>query len=340
MIHDFPIRGFPLLRFFALAAITNFLVGANQIASVHGAEPTFDPSVAIRAVVQVLERDHLSRKPLSDELSEQWLTAFLRALDPARMYFLDEDIAEFRASEKRFDDFAMAKDFHFPVLVRDRYRQRTAQAASMAEKFLSLEHDFSVDEQFPVRFERQARTSAELQERWRLRIKFELLLEKVHRVPAAESTAQLRGRYERIARQARDMTDERLCEIYLNALLKLYDPHSAYDGPSFLATRSGGLVRPFTLGIALRPKAGQFVIDWVRESLHNSAKESILGWHLLAIRRIDGTTIDLVEMHYADAINLIRWTSGPFQRDTSVILELVNPVTYERRSVEWPRFPA
>ncbi len=339
MIHDFPIRGFPLLRFFVLTAITFFLVGTNQI-GVQGAEPTFDPSAAIRVVVRLLERDHLSRKPLSDELSEQWLTAFLRALDPARMYFLDEDIAQFRASGKRLDDFAMAKDFRFPALVRDRYRKRTAQAASMAEKFLSLEHDFSVDEQFPVQFDKNALTTAELQERWRLRIKFELLLERVHRVPTAESTAQLHGRYERIAKQARDMTDERLCEIYLNALVKLYDPNSAYDGPSFSATWSGGLVRPFTLGIALRRKAGQFVIDWVRESLHNSAKESILGWHLLAIRRIDGTTIDLVEMHYADAINLIRWTSGPFQRDASVTLELINPVTYERRSVEWPRFPA
>jgi carboxyl-terminal processing protease len=324
----------------SVVAVSLWLLAS--VGSTTAEEDTFNPRATIRTAVTHFERVHLSRTVLNDELSRKWLRSFLARLDPNRMYFLRSDFQEFQRFENHLDDLAKNGDFQFPELVRKRYRKRTREAVSYAEEFLSLKHDYSVDEEFPIRFDGYATKREEIRERWRLQLKAELLIEKLHGRPWEDVQSQLSGRYQRIARQARKMTDERLCEIYLNSLASIYDPHSAYFSPTTLESFSQTATsRTYHLGLDLRQRAGWFMITSLHPSLRNLRTQSkLVGWNLIAIRRLDGTTFDLVEVHPVDLGDMITRSFHPLKSDTEIILELMNPVTYERLTMSWNRFPS
>jgi carboxyl-terminal processing protease len=198
------------------------------------AEPWPRAGQAIQAAAKVLAEGHVSRRPLDDEFSRRWFDEFFATLDSKRMFFLKSDIREFEPSAEQLDDFARHAKFEFPPQVRRRFQQRVAQAAAYAEAFAREKHDYTIDEDVPRRYETYAADDNALRERWRKRLKLEILAEKsVGRDPAVVG-AELAARYRALVRQVRRMTDMQLCEIYLKTLAKLYDRHSDYLSPEVL----------------------------------------------------------------------------------------------------------
>lgn len=65
-----------------------------------------------------------------------------------------------------------------------------------------------------------------------------------------------------------------------------------------------------------------------------AANPQLVGHDLLAIRRLDGTIHDLVEIEPEEWDRVMR----ELKSDTEIILELWNPVTLERSSMSWFRF--
>jgi len=329
------VRPANLLRLLPLAALLLCRIAASS--KCPAAEEESDPGMAVRAAAELLEEQHLTRKPLDDATSAEWLDAFLLRLDPRRMYFLREDYAEFSDFKTRLDDLARQGDFEFPRIVRTRYRQRVAEAAAQAEQLLAIEPDFGADDALPLSFQDYAGDRQELDERWRLRIKAQLLIEKLHEVDLADAAPLLRDRYRRIARQAAEMSDERLCQILLDALGSVYDPHSGFLSPTYISSFESTItLRTFHMGIRLQEHRGEYRIAWVNSSAN--APASWLGWHLTAIVGADGSVHDLVEMHREDVYDMIRSALGPLGAVTDVTLELLNPVTFERKTVTWSRF--
>ncbi len=315
------------------------LLLASACGKVNAAEP-FDPGTTLRVAAAELERSHLSKKVLDDDLSRQWLQAFITRLDPNRIYFVDRDLREFQRYQDRLDDLTRQGDFEFPLLVRKRLRKRIEEAVSYAAKYISAEHDFAIDEECPIRFEAHASNKEALEERWRLGTKLEILIEKVHGREREKVQAQLSGRYQRIATQIREMPDERLCELYLNSLASVFDPHSGYVSPRTLrAYTQIAPVKTFRLGINFQQRCGRFTIVSIDSSLGPASPQSdLIGWELIGIRRVQGETIDMVEMTFDDLYHLIHWPMGPLETDTEVILELIHPLTFERTSQSWVRF--
>lgn len=298
------------------------------------AEVPFQAGPTVKLVAAQLERDHLSKKRLDDHLSRLWLERFLEELDPHRMYFTTADVQEFRKVENDLDDLARAGDFQFAEHVRDRYRARVSEAATIAAAIVKLSHDFSIKDECPLEFEGYARTPEELSERWRLRLKRELLIEKLYGRELPEVQSQLVGRYQRVARQARDMTDEQLCEIYLDSLAAIYDPHSAWMSPSVVTSFNVQIkILNYTLGLPLRYKRGCCVVVHGARVPHHSPANQVAGWNLIAVRGLDGKLTDLVEMPLGDVVDIIQQPDGPLGKDTELILELMHPVTFQRISM-------
>jgi carboxyl-terminal processing protease len=315
-----------------LLVLTPACVGA-------AAEAPYAAGEAVRAAVAAFEKGHFTQAPLDKQRSRSWLRTFLERLDPHRMYFLKADLQEFEQSEDRLVEEAKAGDFQFPKRVRERLEQRTKEAALVAETFLAAPHDYTVKEELPLRLDRCAANPDELRERWRLRIKAELLIEKVHGRMAAEVKTQLSGRYQRIAQQACEMSDERLCGIYLDALAKTFDPHSSYLSRDVISSFvDGRKYRSYRLGLALDDRSGRFTIASVSPDFRSAAgRPKIEGWTLLAIRGVERPLVDLVELHPDDLWSLIASPQGPLGSDTEVILELMHPETWQRTSLAWPR---
>ncbi len=314
------------------------------VPSAHAAAPEFAPGETLALVLEHVETQHLKKTPLDRDLSKRWFGAFFRRLDPQRMYFLESDLQEFRRFEATLVKLARKRDFAFPTLVRQRFELRVIQATKTARRLLEIKHDYSLDEQFPREFLKHASDRHELAERWRLRIKFELLTEKLHGVAPTDAKTHLIGRYRRIARQARAMDDEELATVFINTFVQLYDPHSIYINPRYLNrfnTTRRIRTRTFTLGLPLRNIRGQWTIEGPHPYASSRAFRShLVGWQVMAIRSLDGGTHDLVERNAASLDDLLKRPWSPLGVDTEVILELLHPVTYERRTLSWPRFQA
>ena len=300
-------------------------------------EPEFYPGLALRAAVDQIEREpHLVHRSVGDDLSKKWLMRFLERLDPRRMYFLAEDIALFRASEHGLDDLAKAGSFVLPRTVRTRYRERVAQTVAFAGEWLDQKHEFTVDESCPTEFRDYATSDEELRERWRLRIKLELLTEKANGRPLSDAVDQLQGRYRRIARQASELSDKRLCDIYIDSLAKVCDPNSSYQ---LLGAMVFEHIPSWSAGLRFREAHGRLVLGEISSPLNEAEARAVVGWELLAIRRYDGSVYDVVEMPLYEVIDVFQSILGPLKKDERVILELLDPVTHERRSVEFSRLP-
>ena len=292
----------------------------------------------VRAVATVLADQHLSGQDLDDRVCQKWGRRFISLLDPRKMYFLRSDIDEFSESYHQLDDLMRNDDLAFATRVHERFNQRIHTAVGVANLMLSSEHDFGADESVSLRFTNFANTMKELEERWRLRIKSEILFERANGSATREAVEFLHSRYAQIQHQYRHLDNEGVCQIYADALATSFDPHSTYLSKSELALFTTGLVPNYTIGLDLVRRRGEYFISGVSPQFSNyAASESLNGWCLIAIRRIDGTTHHLTEVLRPQLLRLLLSPTGPLKRDEEIIIELYNPVTHQRVSRTWPR---
>ena len=303
-------------------------------------EPQVDHGESVRLTAAKLEEMHLTHRPLDDALSAEWLAEFIRQLDPRRMYFLQSDLDEFGVFSDRLDDLARAADFTFAETVRDRYRQRVAEATTTIEELLAEEPDFGIQETVSSEYTEYAADSDGMRERWRKRIKWERLIEKLHGRATDETTHQLRARYTRIASHAREMTDERLCTIYLTAIANRYDSRSYIMSESFFSLFTNTVrLYSYTLGLGIQEHDGRHIIQAVSpEVVQNPQDSDLIGWELMAIVSSDGQIHDIVHLHPEDVTEMVFSVFGALSTETQVTLELLHPVTLERRTLSWYRF--
>ena len=82
----------------AVLALMAVIVGAQAPA------PQPEEQETARIVVELLERGHMARPVIDDEIAVKWCDNFLKDLDPAKQYFLKADVDEFKKEAKTLDD--------------------------------------------------------------------------------------------------------------------------------------------------------------------------------------------------------------------------------------------
>lgn len=210
------------------------------------------------AVTSLLNRQHLSRHPLDKEISERCLTTFLKALDPMKVYFYQSDADEFMKHKDELCDAARKGDITFAYKVFRTFLERIDERVRTVDELLAEPHDFTADEQMVI--DRDAaqypRTPAEARDRWRKRIKYDLLVLKVaakedkeeaklkpkEEAPkpeapkteaeeAKDAREKLARRYHSFAKRMHQTDSEELLEMYLNSFTMSFDPHTSYMSP-------------------------------------------------------------------------------------------------------------
>lgn len=307
--------------------------------SVVTAEDLFDPQLVITSVVSELEQTHLSRRKVDEDLSEIWIHTFLDRLDPSRLYFRDQDVREFRKIQAASIERFRRGEFEFPKQVRTRYRTRVRESLALAAKERETIGEASTDSLVSSEFDSYAKKPQELRNRWRSSLLSELCIETSHRRDRSEVLEQIRQRHRRILNQAESMSDERLCQLWLDALAKSYDPHSAYLSPTSLDAYNQTITFPtFSFGFRLRQNRSHYEIGWPDPAQRfRQPGTEYVGWTLLSVNRLSGEVIDLVELHPEDLQRHLRTGFGDLEDDTEVILELMEPVTHERVTTNWLR---
>ena len=224
-------------KLWTLASAATLLVATSSQALF--AKPT-QPSQTDRqitfAVARLMERDHLTTRRIDDTVSERTLKAFIKDLDPLKLFFYQSDVDEFTQSKDKLDDQISHGDIKTAYDIFARFLARVDERIHMAEAELQKPQDFSKDEDMvrepdALKF---AATPEEAQARWRQRVKFDLLKETADKVPTDEAIKKLTKRYESIRKSWQQTDNDELLERYLTAMTTSFDPHSSYMAPSTL----------------------------------------------------------------------------------------------------------
>jgi carboxyl-terminal processing protease len=228
----------------SIAGVTALLVLVSACLTLQAAQLTRpsanDRHVAL-AVTSLLKHEHLLRHPLDAEISERCMKTFLQELDPMKMYFYQSDYDSFARYKDRLADLAQQGDISFAYMVYNTFLARIDERVKMVDQVLASHQDFTVDEELVTDKDATtyARTPEEAYDRWRKRIKYDLLLLKAEKSDGKPDKSEgktpeqrLTKRYHSFAKRMRQTDAEELLEMYLTSLTTAFDPHTTYMSPS------------------------------------------------------------------------------------------------------------
>jgi len=302
----------------------------------------------VSLVVSVLLKDkHLSKHPLDDEISARAIDTFIRQLDPFKLYLLKSDVDEFNVNRLRLDDFVRSGDVSVARQMYDRFLERMDQRVAEIDSLLETDHDFALDETMVADPDeaQYAVDESELRERWRKRIKYELLIrranlledqeekrnkaddvggEEVKETPTKTPEETEKEIREKIARRYRSLSklkhqtdDDELLERFLTSVTMSYDPHTTYMSPSNLENFQINMkLKLDGIGAALSPDDGYTVVTKIIPGgAADKAGELKPEDRIVSVGQgTDGEMIDVVDRKLGDVVDMIRGRAGTIVR--------------------------
>ncbi len=187
-----------------------------------------------RVIVELLQNLHYSTRQFHEIGGKDIVEQFAKRNDPERLIFSAEDMAFLH---RRFDRslktvYLLKGDaqpgFEMFDLYRERARARLAWIKSWLEGEIALEADEFYREREP---ESAPLSGAELEKAWELRLKRAVVDEMADGLSLAEATVEVRRGYERWVEGLEEMSAMEARELFWEALIGMFDPHSGYFGP-------------------------------------------------------------------------------------------------------------
>lgn len=323
-----------------------------------------DQQIAV-VVAELLQKRHLSRHPFDQEIAERAITQFLKMLDPMKLYFYRGDVDALMARHKEVQNVVRRGDVGFAYAAFRIFLSRVDQRLQLAEQLLSVRHDFTVDEEMITDPDQTdfPRDEAEAREKWRKRIKYDLLDLKADRLeeertarkaqapgqqPPAEprrelspeqqyreDVERLRTRYQSIARRWHQVDGDELLELYLSAISTSFDPHTTYMSPSTVDNFEIQMkLKLEGIGAALRSADGYTVVDRIVPGGPAESDGRLkVGDKIVGVGEgPTGTIEDVTQMKLTDVVKRIRGPKG-----TVVRLKVIPKDSAERKIIELTR---
>ena len=296
-----------------------FLAVGVPSASADLAGPRASDRQVTLIVAALLNQEHLLKRPLDDEISQRAIEAFLKRLDPMKVYFYQSDIDEIMKDRDRLDDFVKAADLDFAFDVFNRFLKRVDERVEFVEQLLSEDHDFTVDEQMVTDPElAEYPTSREdAFDRWRKRIKYDLLVLKTEDVTGDEAKDRLRRRYTSYGKRMHQFKSDDLLEMYLSSITNAFDPHTSYMSPSSLDNFHISMKLNLEgIGAALMMNDGYTVVSKVIPggAADKNGKLQPEDRIVSVGQGDEGEMVDVVDMNLNDVVQLIRGKAGTVVR--------------------------
>jgi carboxyl-terminal processing protease len=296
--------------------------------------PGKDDRLVAQMVCELLQEGHVTKPMIGDEISRRLFHRFLKDLDPGKVYFLKSDIDEFKKHETELDDMLLKGDISFAYTVYNRFLERVTQRLKLIDQLVDTKFDFTVKEYLDTDSAKieYAANEQELADRWRKRVKLDLLRERVSEkpLPEAEARKKVRDRYNTFARRMKQLDNFDLLEIYLSSLAASLDPHGAYMSPNTLDDFEISMrLQLQGIGAVLREENGQtIVVEVVPGGAASKDGRLKANDKIIAVAPGNGNYVDVVDMKLRDTVKLIRGPKG-----TKVELKVVpagklEPVVY------------
>lgn len=278
-----------------------------------------------RAVTNLMKREHLTKHALDDEISQRALGLFLKTLDSRKLYFTAADVAEFDQNKNDLDDMVNNGDISFAYKVFNRLLKRIDDRIVKVDEALKAEFTFEEDENLSTDWDKipYAKTDAELDDRWRKMLKYEMLVlktakdDKKEKKKDEDPRQRLSRRYHSFAQRMHQTDADELLEMFLTAITSSYDPHTTYMSPKSLENfRILMSLNLDGIGAQLKFDDGYTVIDKVVPG-GAAAKQGQLAVQDRVVQvgqGDEGKMEDVVAMKLDDVVNKIRGKAGTVVR--------------------------
>ncbi len=276
-----------------------------------------------RMVTFLLNKEHLTRHPLDNEISQWAMNQFLKSLDPSKLYFYQADIDSFMQHRDDLDDLVKSGDMSFANKVYLKLLERVDERVVMVNEILDHGVDLTVDEVMKTDPDKlkYASTREEAYDRWRKRIKYDLLVLKTDKENTQDPVERLKRRYSSFAKRMKQTDSDELLEMFLSAITTSYDPHTTYMSATTLDNFDIQMKLGLEgIGAALQLTDGYTVISKLipggAAELEGSLKE---GDRIISVGQNDGANpadamVDVVDMKLNDVVSLIRGKAGTVVR--------------------------
>lgn len=271
----------------------------------------------LRQLTLLYFKMHFSHNKFDDEISSRTLESFIKAWDPWKLYFYQKDVEEFRDKYKtKLDDMIQGNlDCSAVDFVMNRYTVRLKERHSYVTKLIDhKKFDFTIDEYMSV--DRKAMDYAskpsEIDERWRKRIKFQLLNLKTGVGDIKKAKEKLKKRYSLALKRHEELTKDRVLGIFLNSFSSSLDPHSSYMPAEELEDfRIRTRLSLEGIGATLRSEDGfTIVVSLVKGGAAKKGGLLKVNDKIIAVAQGDGEPVDVINMDLQDVVQKIRGARG------------------------------
>ena len=290
-------------------------------------------------ILNLLRERHLRKRALDDGTSKTAFDNFLTTLDPGKLYLMQADVNQLRRYETQLDDQLANGRLDLAHLAGDLKRQRVKRVAGWVEERLRSPFDLSRDERYETDGKARAFCQSEdaLRDRWRRELKREVLV-FIHRAKnretdpsvdaaqdqqepsspktddelEAEARAKLTKRYQDRFHRLDQQSPEDDVELFLNAFVEVYDPHTTYLSPyrkENLDIRMTGSLEG--IGALLRMEEGLVKVQRIVPGSASWRQGQLKAEDvILAVAQGDGEPVDVVDARLRDVVQLIRGRKG------------------------------
>ena len=326
-MHQHPPRSFELLQdfislrrlcsalIFSLGIMSAFTVTADtRLTALESLKPTAEHKQATEIISHLMQQYHYSRVSVDDELSDQIFDRFLDSLDPQKAFFLASDIEKIEKYRLKFDDSLLNAQLDPIFDIFKMFRARVEERAEFAQKLLSDEFDFTIDENYTFNREDAAwlPSQAAADELWRKRVKNDVLNLRLAEQSDEELTETLQERYERMERRVSQLSANEVFQIFINAYTLSVEPHTSYFSPrsseNFKINMSLSLEG---IGAALRTDNEYTVVQRVIAGGPAAMSEKITAEdRIVGVGDGNDEIVDVVSWPLSDVVDLIRGPKG------------------------------
>ena len=217
----------------AVLACTASPQAQKPVDGIPNIKPDEQQSLVTKEVVGLLENYNYKKPKLNDSISSIVFDRYIKALDPSRYYFLESDIKEFETNRYNLDDDFRIGDLSTPFYIFNVYLKRYNERVNYSISQIKNKYDFNQNDTYVYDREKMpwAKSTAELNDIWKKRVKYELVNLKIAGTDDAKNVETLTKRYTNLKSQAAKFNNQDVFQILMDAFTEAVDPHTNYFNP-------------------------------------------------------------------------------------------------------------
>ena len=269
--------------------------------------------------------NHYRQIPIDDTLASNMLDQYLKDLDGARAYFLASDIDSFQAYRTRIDDQIEDGKLTAGYSIFNRYQARVKERLNYVLALLDKGIDkLDLDDNESILIDRrEAPWAANVEESnniWRQRLEDAVIAMRLDGDADEKISKRLHQRYSGQLKRLEQSTPEDVFQLYVNALAKIYDPHTSYFTPHNSENFNISMSRSLEgIGAVLQAEEEYTkVVRLVPGGPAAKAGQLNPADKIIGVGQGDDEIVNIIGWRLDEVVNLIRGPKG-----TRVTLEVI-----------------